>query len=291
MDDLKRTDDGTSFSWINFIYELVDVLGEECRSPEETLECFAYVLETFYPHFRMTVYYTEDETDTEKSHLILQKGYDVPMDEFENMINENEEFIKPYRIARKAMFVDDYDQTKSLMGNVFDEGCAAHIPIVSRKGLHGWFTLSAIDRSYAWSEKERKWLPVIGHLCGSYVDLMKLVQDTRKADHLRVEEDLIHFLKEALDERGSLGVVETRVPTHNEPAFDAKTRALLEGLTKREQEILGMVSSGMSNVEISQSLFISKHTVRKHLENIFAKLNVNNRTQAALLGEGIKYLS
>ena len=37
--------------------------------------------------------------------------------------------------------------------------------------------------------------------------------------------------------------------------------------------------------EISEQLFISKHTVRKHLENIFAKLDVNNRTQAALLGE------
>ena len=86
-------------------------------------------------------------------------------------------------------------------------------------------------------------------------------------------------------------MVEARVSTYTEPAFDAKERALLEGLTKREQEILGMVSSGMSNVEISQSLFISKHTVRKHLENIFAKLNVNNRTQAALLGEGIKHLS
>lgn len=201
MDESRQPDNNLPFSWITFIYDLVDVLGEECRSPEETLECFAYVLETYYPNFRMTVYYTEDEGDSEKSHLILQKGYSLPMDEFERMIDENEAFIKPYGLARRAMFVDDYDNTKSLMGNVFDEGCAAHIPIVSRRGLHGWFTLSAIDKSYTWSDKERKWLPVAGHICGSYVDLMRLVQQTRMADCERAEDDVVRFLTTALDKR------------------------------------------------------------------------------------------
>lgn len=294
MDESRQPDNNLPFSWITFIYDLVDVLGEECRSPEETLECFAYVLETYYPNFRMTVYYTEDEGDSEKSHLILQKGYSLPMDEFERMIDENEAFIKPYGLARRAMFVDDYDNTKSLMGNVFDEGCAAHIPIVSRRGLHGWFTLSAIDKSYTWSDKERKWLPVAGHICGSYVDLMRLVQQTRMADCEQAEDDVVRFLTTALDKRRQdRGIADIddhaktpAPPPHAAPPETrAKEQALLGRLTAREREILGMVSSGLSNVEISEQLFISKHTVRKHLENIFAKLDVNNRTQAALLGE------
>lgn len=280
------------FSWITFIYEFVDVLGEECRSPEETLECFAYVLETFYPNFRMTVYYIDDEADSGKSHLILQKGYPVPMDEFERMIDENSAFIKPYALARKAMFVDDYGQTKSLMGNVFDEGCAAHIPIVSRHGLHGWFTLSAIDKDYRWSDKERKWLPVAGHLCGSYVELMKLIQKTRTAEYQRAKDDMARLLIGALEAEGNTTsfLPMRSKPVESVPRGPSARREgdLLDRLTNREREILRMVSRGMSNVEISQELSISKHTVRKHLENVFAKLNVNNRTQAALLGEQLR---
>jgi DNA-binding CsgD family transcriptional regulator len=54
------------------------------------------------------------------------------------------------------------------------------------------------------------------------------------------------------------------------------------GLTAREGEVLGWVASGKTNAEIARILFVSPHTVRKHLENIFEKLNVRTRTAAAL---------
>jgi DNA-binding CsgD family transcriptional regulator len=53
------------------------------------------------------------------------------------------------------------------------------------------------------------------------------------------------------------------------------------GLTPREREVLGWVASGKTNAEIAQLLVISPHTVRKHIENIFEKLNVGTRTAAA----------
>lgn len=55
-----------------------------------------------------------------------------------------------------------------------------------------------------------------------------------------------------------------------------------ESLTERESEVLQRLASGASNREISRSLFITESTVKRHVYNIFAKLNVRNRTEAAL---------
>jgi LuxR family transcriptional regulator of csgAB operon len=53
-------------------------------------------------------------------------------------------------------------------------------------------------------------------------------------------------------------------------------------LTKREVEILTLVSMGASNDEIADKIFISTNTVKTHLYNIFKKIDVQNRIQAAL---------
>ncbi|WP_053220247.1 LuxR C-terminal-related transcriptional regulator [Virgibacillus senegalensis] len=51
-------------------------------------------------------------------------------------------------------------------------------------------------------------------------------------------------------------------------------------LSKREKEVLELVVQGLSNKEIAHSLYISEHTVKNHLTNIFNKLNVSDRSQA-----------
>ena len=53
------------------------------------------------------------------------------------------------------------------------------------------------------------------------------------------------------------------------------------GLTARELEVLRLAAAGRSNREISAALVISEHTVARHLQNIFAKLNVSSRTAAS----------
>lgn len=56
----------------------------------------------------------------------------------------------------------------------------------------------------------------------------------------------------------------------------------LQTLTKRELEILTQVAGGMFNKEIAVNLNISERTVKNHISNIFRKIDVSDRTQAAV---------
>jgi DNA-binding NarL/FixJ family response regulator len=57
----------------------------------------------------------------------------------------------------------------------------------------------------------------------------------------------------------------------------------LAELTQREKEVLRMIAAGSSNREIAQALFLSEGTVRNHISHILSRLNVRDRTQAAIL--------
>ena len=56
---------------------------------------------------------------------------------------------------------------------------------------------------------------------------------------------------------------------------------LPDGLSPREYEVLTLVADGRSNREIGAALFISDRTVARHLTNIYNKIGVTSRTQAA----------
>lgn len=56
----------------------------------------------------------------------------------------------------------------------------------------------------------------------------------------------------------------------------------LAALTPREQEVLRLIAQGLSNREIAQTLYLSEGTVKNHVTNILARLNLRDRTQAAL---------
>ena len=58
-------------------------------------------------------------------------------------------------------------------------------------------------------------------------------------------------------------------------------------LTEREDEILRLIAHGLSNGDIAEQLFLSEGTIRNYTKNIFKKLDVTTRTQAAVLA--IKY--
>lgn len=52
------------------------------------------------------------------------------------------------------------------------------------------------------------------------------------------------------------------------------------GISKREYEVLELIAQGHTNQEVADKLFVSPNTIKTHLANLFAKLDVNRRTQA-----------
>jgi len=68
-------------------------------------------------------------------------------------------------------------------------------------------------------------------------------------------------------------------------------RALLEPLSERELEVLGLIAQGLSNREIAQRLVLSVGTVKVHARNIYGKLGVSTRTQALAQAARFKLLS
>jgi DNA-binding CsgD family transcriptional regulator len=55
---------------------------------------------------------------------------------------------------------------------------------------------------------------------------------------------------------------------------------LPDGLTRREAEILSMIARGMTNPDIANTLFVSAHTVKSHINRIFAKTGSSDRAGA-----------
>lgn len=69
----------------------------------------------------------------------------------------------------------------------------------------------------------------------------------------------------------------------HQPAPVVPERKRISQLSERECEVLRLLASGLSNAEISQTLFLTEGTVKNYVSIILAKLEVNDRTQAAIL--------
>lgn len=92
-------------------------------------------------------------------------------------------------------------------------------------------------------------------------------------------------LKEAIDVviSGNTYIQPCLLPALNESMEDyALDKEKIECLTKRELDVLRLISEGCSNKKISDELSISERTVKNHISHIFRKINVEDRTQAAV---------
>jgi two-component system, NarL family, response regulator LiaR len=117
---------------------------------------------------------------------------------------------------------------------------------------------------------DEKMYPVIE--AGAFSYLLKTSRASEIADAIRAAS------------RGQ-SVLESQVASKMMNRFRRQTQAAAEpheDLTDREMEVLKLIAEGKSNQEIADQLFIGIKTVKYHLTNLFGKLSVEDRTQAAI---------
>lgn len=140
-----------------------------------------------------------------------------------------------------------------------------------------------LDRAVSYAERALSAAPTYEPVLRTYV-----LARERRDGHAAARDSLQKALR-PIEETGALPDPETcrlaarfgievRPP---EPMAGAEGKAVAFGLSNRELEVLRLVDQGLSNGEIAKKLFVAPSTVKTHLENVYDKLGVRRRTQAA----------
>ena len=92
-------------------------------------------------------------------------------------------------------------------------------------------------------------------------------------------EEIVHAIRSAVKDES---IIEPKVASQMLTKIRSTERRLHDDLTPRELEVLKLIGDGKTNQEIADSLFIGIKTVKTHVSNILSKLQVEDRTQAAI---------
>jgi ATP/maltotriose-dependent transcriptional regulator MalT len=113
-----------------------------------------------------------------------------------------------------------------------------------------------------------------------------------RADQLRFTRDeMTAFLNDTMGltlSADDLSAMEIRTEGWIAGLQQPPPQLLIEPLTTREIEVMKLIESGCSNQEIAEKLVIYFTTVKRHISNIYTKLDAKNRTQAIAIGKELK---
>ena len=131
---------------------------------------------------------------------------------------------------------------------------------------------------------------------GAMMALVQALEYAKPADYIRVFADVGDPFIELLQQAGlqsNLRVYAQKILSAISSAeLNAPTAGsnLPEALSERELEVLELLALGKTNKEIAQALFLATGTIKKHLNNIYSKLGVNNRTECTRRAQEIKLI-
>ncbi len=141
-------------------------------------------------------------------------------------------------------------------------------------------------------------LACIDLIRGRHPDV-KIVACSSEADPDQIQAAFNHgasgYIVKSVDERDFASAIRQAVDgtayhALGLPSMDDSSIGRAAGLSERELEIMRAVSAGLSNKAIAQKLWVTEQTVKFHLTNIYRKIGVSNRTEAArwALGKGLQ---
>lgn len=153
---------------------------------------------------------------------------------------------------------------------------------VMMPNMDGWDTLKAIRKN-----ENTKYIPVI--MITAVSEDQKVVSGLKiGADDYIVKPFILPNLLARIE------AVLRRSKWQAEKTSSAKTinkNVNIDALTPKEKEVLSLVAKGASNQEIADELCVQDVTIKTHLNSIFKKLKVTNRTQAVLLAMEINLIN
>ena len=128
----------------------------------------------------------------------------------------------------------------------------------------------------------RKTIIIYGLTMAALVGLLKLVEYKYLVRDIPLEFyiGLVALLFTALGLWAGLRLTRRKVIDRSAPCEINEANLQKLGISKREYEVLELISCGHSNQEIADKLFVSTSTIKTHVANLFAKLDASRRTQA-----------
>lgn len=127
---------------------------------------------------------------------------------------------------------------------------------------------------------QKLWIAIIALALISSIVLLTLVRKKGKANEELLRAEVKNRLNEVM-------TLQEELEEHKKHPYLSTQKinyALQDKLSDREQEVLDLLILGMPNKAIAEKLFLSVNTIKSHINNLYVKLDVNNRTQAAVKG-------